>query len=298
MNYPLVSAVIITHNRKDFVIKAIASVLAQTYPNIELFVVDDASEDGTKETLESFSARDGFNYIYIPKAESKGGNHARNIGITRCNGDFVAFLDDDDEWFPEKTEKQVEYLLSHEECGVVACFNIVEFNYKDRFDEDRSGMIVGDVHDKIFTCVPFVTSVAMYRRKVLLDVGLFDENLRYWQETELNYRVAQVCEFGCVYDELALHRVVDNDKQRLTNHLEGWLKAIEYIEEKHNVLIKALPHKFYAKHKALIANDGLMRARKVNSSKYRIRFAVKAFWYQPSFTGLKQCIKAVIWCKC
>ena len=105
---PLVSAVIITHNRKDLVQGAIASVLNQTYPNIELFVVDDASADGTKELLQKRAREEGFNYIYIPQAESKGGNHARNIGIQKSHGEYIAFLDDDDEWLPEKTEKQVK----------------------------------------------------------------------------------------------------------------------------------------------------------------------------------------------
>ena len=115
----LVSAVIITHNRKDLVMRAIESVLTQTYTNIECIVVDDASTDGTVELL---SSSEDINYIYIPKSESRGGNHARNVGIAASHGVYVAFLDDDDYWLPTKIEKQLEQ-KKKKKCGVVYCDN-------------------------------------------------------------------------------------------------------------------------------------------------------------------------------
>jgi glycosyltransferase involved in cell wall biosynthesis len=273
MSNPLVSAVITTHNRKEMVGAAILSVQKQLYDNIEIIVIDDASQDGTRELLSEKSKKEGFKYVYISPSESKGGNYARNQGILSSLGEYVAFLDDDDEWLPEKIQKQVDFMQVHPECGVVACFNIVEFNGSARFPENRNGMLEGDVHDKIFTGIPFVTSVAMYRRKILVEVGMFDENLRYWQETELNIRVAQVAEFGCVHDELALYRVNNKDINRLTNHLEGWIDAIDYIEKKHNELINNLPKYYLKKHKLLIAQDGLSRSKRVGNHKKKIFFS-------------------------
>lgn len=290
---PLVSAVVITHNRKKLVQGAIASVLNQTYKNIELFVVDDASEDGTKELMEKKAAADIFTYIYIPKSESKGGNHARNVGIRMSKGEYVAFLDDDDEWLPEKIEKQVEFLQNHPECGVVACFNIVEFDFKDRYPENRDGMMEGDLHERIFSWNPFCTSVAMYRRSVLEEAGMFDENLKYWQEVDLNIRVAQIAEFGCVHEELGLYRVVKKDKNRLTNQLEGWMKAIRYIEKKHRKLIRKLPEDIYRKHRLLIAGDGATRAFINGNKKMERKFLLEVFRLEPSVKNLAKLVLGV-----
>ncbi len=279
---PLVSAVILTHNRKDLVMGAITSVQNQTYKNIEIIVVDDASVDGTKDLLSERAQKECFKYFYIQPYESKGGNYARNKGILASRGEYIAFLDDDDEWLPEKISKQVEFLIKHPECGVVACFNIVEFNFCERFPENRDGMLEGDVHEKIFTWIPFVTSVSMYRRNILIEAGMFDEKLRYWQETELNIRVAQIAEFGCVHEELSLYRVVDDDKKRLTNHLDGWIQAVDYIENKHRKLIGNLPKQELKKHKLLIAKDGANRAKRVGNKKKEKSYLLTRFRYEPN----------------
>ena len=259
---PLVSAIIITHNRKCLVDKAIDSVLNQTYPNIELLVVDDASTDGSKAHLTNRAAKDGFTYIYIPENESKGGNYARNLGFRKSGGQFVAYLDDDDEWLPAKTEYQVKYLQKHKECGVAACYRYTEYNFSRRIPGKGENMIEGDVSQLIFTKVPFVLSMAMYRRECLLKAGLFDESLKYWQDNDLNIRVAQITSFGCVHKILCVYRNNESDKSRLTNHLEGWIQAVEYIEQKYSRLIALLPEDLLKKHRLLIGIDGLNRAQK------------------------------------
>ena len=114
---PLVSAVITTHNRKDLLKRAIDSVFTQTYQPIELIVVDDASDDGTRD---EFGANAKFQYIYVPQRESKGGNYARNLGIKASKGKYCAFLDDDDYWLPTKIEKQVQ-LIEQRNCDLVYC---------------------------------------------------------------------------------------------------------------------------------------------------------------------------------
>lgn len=98
----LVSAIITTHNRLSLLKRAVESALSQTYKNIEVIVVDDASTDGTPEYCNELPLR----YIYIPKEESRGGNHARNLGILAAKGEYVAFLDDDDYWLPRKSRSK------------------------------------------------------------------------------------------------------------------------------------------------------------------------------------------------
>lgn len=121
-----VSAIITTHNRKVLLKRSIESVFSQTYPNIELIVVDDASTDGTDDYCKVLSLR----YIYISKQESKGGNYARNLGIKAATGEYVAFLDDDDYWLPSKIEKQVT-LLENSDCELVYCGRRLEIISKD-----------------------------------------------------------------------------------------------------------------------------------------------------------------------
>lgn len=105
---PLVSAVIPTRNRPDLVCRAVRSALAQTYQNIEVVVVIDGPDPATASALESF--RDPRIRI-VALQENVGGSEARNIGVRNARGEYIALLDDDDEWLPEKTSKQVDLIL-------------------------------------------------------------------------------------------------------------------------------------------------------------------------------------------
>jgi glycosyltransferase involved in cell wall biosynthesis len=115
-----VSVIIPTCNRSTLVTRAIQSVLTQTYTNLECIVVDDASNDNTGEVVNSF---DDDRLIFIRHDKKQGASAARNTGIKHSKGDFVAFLDDDDEWIATKLEKQVPLLKGlPERFGMVYCW--------------------------------------------------------------------------------------------------------------------------------------------------------------------------------
>ena len=103
-----ISVVVPTYNRRDLLQRALESAQKQTYADIEIIVVSDGSTDGTKETVEG-AAADDARIRFIELSPSRGGNAARNAGIEAATGDYVAFLDDDDKWLPEKLEKQMNY---------------------------------------------------------------------------------------------------------------------------------------------------------------------------------------------
>src|SRR3954471_3920817 len=109
MTTPRVSVVVPTHNRADVVGRAVASVLAQTERDLEVIVVDDASTDGTAQRLAELAKGDDRIRI-IANAVALGGGGARNAGIAASRGQWVAFLDDDDEWLPAKLAIQLETL--------------------------------------------------------------------------------------------------------------------------------------------------------------------------------------------
>ena len=102
--FPLVSAVIPTRNRPEMVCRAVGCALSQTYSNLEVVVVIDGPDSATLEVLGALN-EPRLRIVALP--ENVGGSEARNQGVRKARGEWIAFLDDDDEWLPEKTEKQL-----------------------------------------------------------------------------------------------------------------------------------------------------------------------------------------------
>lgn len=233
-----VSAIITTHNRSELLKRAIESVLNQTYKNMECIVVDDNSTDNTREVCSQYPIQ----YIYIPKEESHGGNYARNLGIKASTGKYCAFLDDDDYWLPEKTEKQVK-LIEEKGCGLVFCgrrleiINNQNISYKDILPDP---LYMGNMSRKILYQICTVTSCLMIRKELLNDEGMFDEKLNFWQEYELTIRLAQITDFYYVNEPLCVYRINNKDKQKLTNKYKEWKTAVQYVYKKHRMLYKSL----------------------------------------------------------
>lgn len=113
---PLVSVIIPAYNSAKFAAKAVESVLAQTYQNYELIVIDDGSTDNTKEVLNRFAGR--VNYIF---QENRGPSAARNMGIKVAQGEYICFLDADDTWLPMKLEVQLAFMKNNR--GIVLLFS-------------------------------------------------------------------------------------------------------------------------------------------------------------------------------
>ena len=116
----LVSVIIPTYKRPDTLSRAIDSVLNQTYKDIEFIIVDDGSTDQTEELVKSY---DDTRIHYRKMERNSFYCYAANCGLTHCKGDYVAFMNSDDVWLPEKLEKQLMYLEAYPEYG--ACFTEV-----------------------------------------------------------------------------------------------------------------------------------------------------------------------------
>jgi len=114
MSEPLVSVVIPTYNRADYIAETIESVLGQTYENIEIIVIDDGSTDSTRELVERFTPR--VRYVWQENSERGA---SRNHGLRLAGGEFIAFLDSDDLWLPDKAAEGVDFLTAHPAVGLI-----------------------------------------------------------------------------------------------------------------------------------------------------------------------------------
>lgn len=124
VDLPLISVIIPTYNRAYLIANAINSVKAQTYPNIQLIIVDDGSVDNTQEIVETYPA------IEYYKKENGGQGSARNYGMQFAKGQYIATLDSDDQWYPEFIEEQLEHL---EKDGL-------DFTFTNWYQETKSGI--------------------------------------------------------------------------------------------------------------------------------------------------------------
>lgn len=278
----MVSAIITTHNRKVLLRRAIESVLKQTYTDIECIVVDDASTDGTSEVCTMYPVQ----YIHIPKEESHGGNYARNLGIKAAKGEYIAFLDDDDYWLPEKTEKQLR-LIRDKKCRLVYCGIKIEAITKEGtnyIDVKPNPLFQGELQNKILQTICCCTSsTMMVSKEILFDVGLFDEALLFWQDYELTIRLAQKTSFYYVNESLCVYRKDILDSNRLTNKYFGWKKSVNYIHHKHKKLYDRLTFKERCYAKVLVWEDAAKRC-KTAELKWRYYYynSLKKFlWYAP-----------------
>ncbi|HNY13366.1 MAG TPA: glycosyltransferase, partial [Candidatus Wallbacteria bacterium] len=202
----LVSVIIPTHNRGDLITETIESVLAQSYKNIEIIVVDNGSTDDTEEIIKKISAP-ALRYI---KQENSGGPASpRNVGVGMARGEYIAFLDSDDIWLSDKIKRQVEIFEKMPEVGLVFCqcrFFGKEYHEKTIYPAKGYS---GNVFDEIIkgNFVPTVSVVC--RRATLAEIGIFDErsDLRAFEDYELWMRVARGYDFYFINEPLCLLRM-------------------------------------------------------------------------------------------
>ena len=198
---PLVSVVIATYKRSGLVPRAIESVRKQTYRNVEILVVDDGSPDNTRAVVESIPD-DRIRYIRHEK--NKGLPAARNTGIRAAQGEYIAFLDDDDEWREHKLERQLQAI---EHYDAVVCGALI--NGRPRSVHDRPDVTLDDLRNYIPD-----PSGLLVKASVIRDL-LFDESLREGEDWDAFIRIAQRHTIGFIEEPLVLYN--DGGHQRMTN---------------------------------------------------------------------------------
>jgi glycosyltransferase involved in cell wall biosynthesis len=235
-----VSIIIPTRNRHEFLRRAITSVLEQTYQDFELIVVDDASNDNTSQIVAEFKdPRIGF----VRHPHRKGGSAARNTGIANAKGRYLAFLDDDDEWLPEKLARQMAVLVAGPaELGCVYTGCVMVNRASGKIFNQYRPTKRGDLSHELLheNCVGS-TSTMLLKRECLERVGGFDETLPSCQDYDLWIRIAQEFEFEVISEPLFKYYFQD---RKISNNLDALNTGLEMLAKKYSK--PPLSKKFYS----------------------------------------------------
>ena len=219
----MVSIVIPTYNRSAFVAKAVDSVLRQTFTDYELIVVDDGSTDGTKYNLDKYGDR--ILYIY---QNNSGVSAARNAGITIARGQWLAFLDSDDEWKPDYLARQIEHVNAIAGLCLQAANCFFTYNNvggRQTYFEENGAMAVFEGTDYVLIQEPFAFLVShqpwqvgsiIVRRDAAIKAGLFDTDFNFSEDLDFLARVSFQGPLGLIKDELVDIYSRDETAERLT----------------------------------------------------------------------------------
>jgi len=227
---PTVSVIIPTYNRAEVLPRAIESVLAQTYEDFELIIVDDGSTDNTEEIIQSYEF-EKIRYVY---QENQGANAARNTGIRTANGEYISFLDSDDKFRPEKIKKSIYFLESSpDDCGGVHHSHTVIRNDKivNIAIARQEGLGINKLSKSniIGTFSSFTT-----RKEILEAIGYLDEQLDASQDYDLYLRIAKKHRIYGI-TEILTDRFLHGEQ--ITEDIDRKMAGFKQIEKKHNLTL-------------------------------------------------------------
>ena len=224
---PTISIVLPTYNRAVQLEQAIKSVLAQTYQDWELLIIDDGSTDETPEIVKKFREAD-LRIRYL-NGFHQGVSAARNLGVQHSQGAFIAFLDDDDLWLPEKLDRQMSLFAAHPEWAFV--YTQADLRYADgKPGKPRTPLPV--TFEALLGRNMIALPSVLIRKYIIVSLGGFNEAMDVSEDIDLWLRVASRHTFGAIPDALTVcHQSRDRNDARyiraVKNHLitlEGLLK--------------------------------------------------------------------------
>ncbi|MGZ3924051.1 MAG: glycosyltransferase family 2 protein [Flavisolibacter sp.] len=284
---PLVSIVMPTYNRAEYILATIKSIQKQTYASWELIIVDDGSDDNTRQIVNQIDD-ERIKYYFTSHA---GMEHSRKMGLEKAKGDYIGFMDSDDLWAPTKLYKQAKYLLGNSQIaftltGGYEFKNLDEplvFYYKQRTGTSQGDLFVPFFESKVVAATPSL----LFRRECLDTVSYSDQSefgdVQFILALAKNYK-------GVVLYEPLLFRRVHNSNHSLLNRANQHHRGVDLI-------------KFYKKDlPRAVFNNALLRSH-INhgelclSEKERINAIlefIQAWRYQPlSIIPVKKIVKAL-----
>ena len=215
---PKVSVIIPNYNYEKFIAATVESVLSQTYGNIEIIIIDDGSKDNSLEVLKQFGDK-----IRVIEQKNAGVSVARNHGVSLSTGEYIAFLDADDIWLPEKLERQIEKFNSDAEIGLVHC-SMTLINPKEEPIGEMNNGQEGFVSEEFLLfergVVVGAGSTALVKRSIFDEVGGFDLRLSTAADWDFCYQVSRKHKIGFVPEPLVLYRMHGTNMHGNINAME------------------------------------------------------------------------------
>ena len=247
MNTPRISVIIPTLNSAQFVGEAIDSVLRQSVPVNEIFVVDGGSTDGTQNLVRGKSE-----LVQVLRQNGRGRAGARNTGLRQATGDFIALLDSDDLWVADKLEVQFNFLREHPEVEFV--FGDMA-NFSGGENEDVCEILDVKIHDylrqnpanpaRMLECLLQVnlipTSSVLFRKSCLQSVGFMNEEFAHCEDYEYWLRFAENSRMGFVARILARRRLHGSNamNEAYVQNCEATLKLLKRVRQKNGLPVEA-----------------------------------------------------------
>ena len=253
MIMPTVSIIMPVYNTEKFLAGAVRSVLAQTYEDFELLVIDDESPGNPRKVLDEFDDP-RIRYLRHPNG---GPAFTRNQGVKKSHGRYVAFLDSDDEWKPEKLERQVSLLENRPNVGVV-------YSQRETIDADgqelcgfqpklHEGFILNELYVDNFICM----SSVVVRRNIFEECGYIDETLRMSEDFDFWLRVSCKHQFAVLNDKLVRYRC---HGEQVSRNIDWRIRVVWEIRRK-----------FDDQHGHLVSRKARMRAKALFHSGHGFR---------------------------
>ena len=205
MSPPTVSVAMSVHNGQAYLREAVDSILGQTFADFDFIIVDDGSMDETADILRAYAAADSRIKLIV-NAQNIGLTRSLNKAIRRAEGQYIARMDADDIALPLRFERQMQYLKDAPEVGLLGTA-YYEVNQRGRIIGERVFPATnGELQKILIKYNPFFHSSVMIRRRVLDEVGLYDENIPMAQDYDLWFRIAGATEIGNLSELLMKRR--------------------------------------------------------------------------------------------
>jgi len=207
---PKISVIIPTYNSRKFIVDAIESVLKQTYQDIEIIICDDGSTDSTGEIVKRYGNRIVYRY-----QNNRGPSAARNMGIIMAKGEYVAFLDADDIWLPEKMSIQLEEIEKSDSIGLVTCPRYILSNdgNVELYQPEINGLTKNELlRILVMNNVIGGGSSVLIRKRCFDELGLFDERLLVSEDTDMWFRICKKFVIRCTAQPLLQYRVLNGSQ--------------------------------------------------------------------------------------
>ncbi|BAI62004.1 putative glycosyltransferase [Methanocella paludicola SANAE] len=203
---PKVSVIVATYNRENVISDTIDSIFNQTFQDYEIIIVDDGSTDNTNAILKKYGNK--INYVNIYHSGSP--SYARNTGIKLAKGKYIAILDSDDLWFPEKLEKQVNFMENHSDVGVLGTF----FETVNDDNGNKKIYLLPTNPNILKWCLIFSNCIAhssvIIRSEIIKMLGYYDKSVDFCEDYDLWIRASRITNIANLPEVLLSYHIHDS----------------------------------------------------------------------------------------